>query len=208
MPEGPEVWILSKAINNFYKKNKTTSYGKHLFILDKSENWSFGLTGNVAFNDNEKNELIKIKNGLIDGNQVKYENLDCELNKLGVDFMTSDENLIRNQVNKWIKSKKKLAALILDQTMISGIGVAWGSEILFKAGLKPDIKACDQVLHNLAHSILYVREQIKNVYENKLKEDGPKKLIENWFNNLYVIRNMNVYKKGTKIMVLGRTWWV
>lgn len=208
MPEGPEVWILSKAVNNFYKGNKTTSYGKHLFILDKSENWSFGLTGNVAFNDNHENELIKIENGWIDGNQVKYENLDCELNKFGIDFMTSNKILIRQQVEKWIKSKKKLAALILDQTMISGIGVAWGSEILFKAGLKPDIKACDQVLHNLADSILYIREQIKNIYENKLKEDGPKKVIEKWFNNLYDIRNMNIYKKGSKIMVLGRTWWV
>jgi hypothetical protein len=35
MPEGPEVWILSKAINDFYKKEATISYGKHLFILEK-----------------------------------------------------------------------------------------------------------------------------------------------------------------------------
>ena len=40
---------------------------------------------------------------------------------------------LQQEVNKWVKSKRKLAALILDQTKITGIGVAWGSEILFKA---------------------------------------------------------------------------
>jgi len=208
MPEGPEVWILSKAVNEFYKKDRTISYGKHLFILDKSENWSFGLTGNVALDDYNENELIKIETGWINGDQVKYDNLNSELDKLGIDFMTSDENLIRHQVDKWIKSKKKLAALILDQTMISGIGVAWGSEILFRADLRPDMRSCDQVLNKLADSILYIREQIKNIYEKELKEKGAEKLIGKWFHNLYDIRVMNIYKKGSKLTVLGRTWWV
>jgi len=208
MPEGPEVWILSKAVNEFYKKDRTISYGKHLFILDKSENWSFGLTGNVALDEYNENELIKIETGWINGDQVKYENLNNELDKLGIDFMTTDENLIRHEIDKWIKSKKKLAALILDQTKISGIGVAWGSEILFKAGLRPDMRTCDQVLNKLADSILYIREQIKNIYEKELKEKGAEELIGKWFNNLYEIRDMQVYKKGSKIEVLGRSWWV
>jgi formamidopyrimidine-DNA glycosylase len=208
MPEGPEVWILSKAVNEFYKKDRTISYGKHLFILDKSENWSFGLTGNVVLDDYNENELIKIETGWLNGDQVKYDNLNSELDKLGIDFMTSDENLIRHQVDKWIKSKKKLAALILDQTMISGIGVAWGSEILFRADLRPDMRSCDQVLNKLADSILYIREQIKNIYEKELKEKGAEELIGKWFNNLYDIREMNIYKKGSKLTVLGRSWWV
>jgi formamidopyrimidine-DNA glycosylase len=208
MPEGPEVWILSKAVNEFYKKDRTISYGKHLFILDKSENWSFGLTGNVALDDYNENELIKIETGWINGDQIKYENLNNELDKLGIDFMTSDENLIRHEVDKWIKSKKKLAALILDQTKISGIGVAWGSEILFRAELRPDMRTSDQVLNKLADSILYIRQQIKNIYEKELKEKGAEELIGKWFNNLYQIRDMQVYKKGSKIEVLGRSWWV
>ena len=208
MPEGPEVWILSKAVNEFYKKDRTISYGKHLFILDKSENWSFGLTGNVALDDYNENELIKIETGWINGDQVKYENLNNELDKLGIDFMTADENLIRHEVDKWIKSKKKLAALILDQTKISGIGVAWGSEILFRANLRPDMRTCDQVLNKLADSILYIRKQIKNIYEKELKEKGAEELIGKWFNNLYDVREMNIYKKGSKLTVLGRSWWV
>jgi len=208
MPEGPEVWILSKAVNEFYKKDRTISYGKHLFILDKSENWSFGLTGNVALDDYNKNELIKIETGWINGDQAKYENLNNELDKLGIDFMTADENLIRHEVDKWIKSKKKLAALILDQTKISGIGIAWGSEILFRADLRPDMRTCDQVLNKLADSILYIRQQIKNIYEKELKEKGAEELIGKWFNNLYDVRQMNIYKKGSKLTVLGRSWWV
>ena len=35
MPEGPEIWILSEAINKFYHCEKTRAYGKHLFILKK-----------------------------------------------------------------------------------------------------------------------------------------------------------------------------
>jgi formamidopyrimidine-DNA glycosylase len=95
---------------------------------------------------------------------------------------------------------------MLDQTKISGIGVAWGSEILFRAGLRPDVRACDQNLSTLADSILYIRNDIKNIYEKELKE--PETIINNWFENLYEVREMHVYKKGSKIEVLGRSWWV
>lgn len=204
MPEGPEVWILSKAINTHFNEQRSLSCGKHLFIPDKKENWSFGLTGKIQLD--EKNELFKLNTGWIYGDQVKYENLEDEVSKLGIDFMNANDNLIREEVDKWIKSKKKLAGLMLDQTKISGIGVAWGSEILFKAGLRPDMRTCDQNLSTLADSILYIRNKIKNIYETELKE--PTTLINNWFDNLYQVREMNIYKKGSKIEVLGRSWWV
>jgi formamidopyrimidine-DNA glycosylase len=207
MPEGPEIWILSKAINQYYKNENTCAYGKHLFLLDKKENWSFGLTGNVEFDDSN-NELVKLDVGWIYGDKIKYNNFTDETKKLGIDFMTADENLIREEVDKWIKSKKKLAGIILDQSKISGIGVAWGSEILFKAGLRPDMRVCDQVLNKLANSIFYIRERIKNNYEKELKEKGDFELVNEWFDNLYEIREMSIYKKGTKLDVLGRNWWV
>jgi formamidopyrimidine-DNA glycosylase len=204
MPEGPEVWILSEAINAHFNEQKSSSYGKHLFIFDKKDNWSFGLTGKVQLNNNS--ELLKINGGWIYGDDIKYEKLEDEVGKLGVDFMTADDSVIRTEVDKWIKSKKKLAGIMLDQTKISGIGVAWGSEILFKAGLRPDMRACDQVLTTLADSIFYIRDYIKNIYEKELKE--PKTLVNNWFENLYEVREMQVYKKGSKVEVLGRSWWV
>ncbi len=208
MPEGPEIWILSRAINTVFKQEKTLSYGKHLFILDKTENWSFGLTGKVTLT--ETDELFKMNTGWLYGDENKYENINEEIGKLGIDLMTADEKEIRKEIDNWIKSKKKLGGLMLDQTKISGIGVAWGSEILYKANLRPDMRTCDQNLSILSDSILYIRQKIKNIYEKELKanNDSSKDFVNEWFSNLYEIREMEIYKKGSGLSVLGRTWWV
>ena len=206
MPEGPEVWILSRAVNAYYENNeKTLSYGKHLFLLDDKENWSFGLTGKLAL-DEETNSLIKVNDGWLFGEVTHYNFFINETEKLGIDFMTASDADISREVDEWIKSKKNLAGLLLDQSKISGIGVAWGSEILFHAGLRPDMRTCDQNLSSLAGSILYIRNYVKNIYEKQLKE--PKDLINGWFLNLYEIRDMKVYKKGSRIEVLGRSWYI
>ena len=106
--------------------------------------------------------------------------------------------------------------VILDQSKICGIGVAWGSEILYNAKLNPDLKACEQSLDKLVDSMIEIRTQIQNTYigfylynhydyDNK---DNLKELINDWFENLYKIRKMNIYKKGTKIQISGRSWWI
>jgi len=219
MPEGPEVWILSEAINKFYHYEKTRAYGKHLFIFgstfDKQSddisggcglNWSFGLTGKVQILDD--NQIIKLETGWIYGDQTQFKDYSAETQKLGTNWLTSSAADLHKVVDSWIKSKKKLAGLILDQTRISGIGVAWGSEILFKAELRPDMRACDQVLKNLVNSMLEIREKIKKQYSEQLDEFNCKEFINDWFENLYEIRQMNIYKKGSKLEVLGRSWWV
>lgn len=217
MPEGPEVWILSKAINRYYMETvnvKTNSYGKHLIINDIMEDWSFGLTGKVKIDHN--NNLKKINTGLVYGQENSYKEYD-ELvkglsSKLGTDWMRSSRTLLQQEVNKWVKSKRKLAALILDQTKITGIGVAWGSEILFKAELRPNVSACEQNLSKLVDIMIMIREEIEEIYTNELDKKTDKltikEFIDGWFSNLYEIRVMNIYKKGTKLEVLGRNWWV
>lgn len=217
MPEGPEVWILSKAINRYYIDTvdvKTNSYGKHLIINDIIEDWSFGLTGKVKIDHNDN--LKKINTGLVYGQENSYKEYD-ELvkglsSKLGIDWMRSSITLLQQEVNKWVKSKRKLAALILDQTKITGIGVAWGSEILFKAKLRPDVSACEQNLSKLVDIMIIMREEIEEIYTNELDKKTDKltikEFINGWFSNLYEIREMDIYKKGTKIEVLGRNWWI
>jgi len=210
MPEGPEIWILSEAINKFYHIEKTKAYGKHLFIFNKDsttgENWSFGLNGNVKILDN--NELIKIHTGWIYGDKIGFYNYESEIQKLGTNWLTSSEADLHKIVETWIKSKKKLASLILDQTKISGIGVAWGSEILFRADLNPDMRCCDQALNKLAVSMIEIREKIKKQYSELIDESNCKEFINEWFENLYQVREMDIYKKGSKLKVLGRNWWV
>lgn len=210
MPEGAEIWILSEAINKFYHTEKTRAYGKHLFIFNKDsitgENWSFGLNGNVKILDN--NELIKIHTGWIYGDKIGFYNYESEIQKLGTNWLTSSEADLHKIVGTWIKSKKKLASLILDQTKISGIGVAWGSEILFKADLKPDMRCCDQALNKLVDSMIEIREKIKKQYSQLIDESNCKEFINEWFENLYEVREMDIYKKGSQLKVLGRNWWV
>lgn len=224
MPEGPEIWILSKSINLFYSTDNTLSYGKHLIVKDIKENWSFGLNGKVGISP--FNELVKIDGGWINGDNIKYTEYQDSIKELGLDWMTASKEELEKEVDKWIKSKKKLAGLILDQSKISGIGVAWGSEILFKADLRPDIRACDQVLteggsglNKLVNSMIEVRKKLQDTYELELNRtlevckiyDNNNKLrllINEWFENLYEIREMDIYKKGSKIQVLGRSWWV
>jgi len=209
MPEGPEVWILSEAINKYYHCEKTKAYGKHLFIFPKDGcglNWSFGLTGKVQINDD--NTLIKLNTGWIYGDQTVFDDYAAETRGLGTNWLTSSAADLHKIVDSWIKSKKKLAGLILDQTRISGIGVAWGSEILFKADLRPDMRACDQVLNKLADSIIEIREKVKKQYSEQLDELNCKEFINDWYENLYEIREMSIYKKGSKLEVLGRSWWV
>ena len=217
MPEGPEVWILSKAINRYYIDTvdvKTNSYGKHLIINDIMEDWSFGLTGKLKIDHN--NNLKKINTGFVYGQENSYKEYD-ELvkglsSKSGTDRMISSRALLEKEVNKWVKSKRKLAALILDQTKITGIGVAWGSEILFKAELRPDVSACEQNLDKLVDTMIIIREEIEEIYTNELDKNTDKltikEFIDGWFSNLYEIREMNIYKKGTKLEVLGRNWWI
>ena len=207
MPEGPEVWILSKMINNYYNDDNTTSIGKHLIIKDMKEDWSFGLNGKVKINEN--NVLVKVETGWIYGDKKPFEK------SIGFDWMTASKKELEEEVQKWSKSKKKLASLILDQSKICGIGVAWGSEILYKAKLNPDLKACDQSLDKLVDSMIEMRIQIEDTYinlyydnkNNKDNKDDLKELINDWFENLYKIRKMNIYKKGSKIHILGRSWW-
>lgn len=208
MPEGPEVWILSKAINQHYGDLKTVSVGKHLIVNDINENWSFGLTGKVYINTSD--ELNKINTGWIVGEQLKFNNYNETVKDLGIDWMQASKKSLEDEVDKWIKSKKKLAALILDQSKIAGIGVAWGSEILFRAGLRPDMRACDQVLNKLVDEMINVRKYVQELYENELIEnqENIKDFINNWFENLYEVREMQIYKKGSKLQVLGRSWWV
>jgi formamidopyrimidine-DNA glycosylase len=159
--------------------------------------------------------LIKRDSGWIYGDQTEFDDYAAETQKLGTNWLTSSAADLHKVVDSWIKSKKKLAGLILDQTRISGIGVAWGSEILFKAGLRPDMRACDQVLtkgsgafKNLVVSMIEIRENVKKQYSEQVDELNCKEFINDWYENLYEIREMSIYKKGSKLEVLGRSWWV
>lgn len=229
MPEGPEIALLSKALNMYYNDNTFSSaYGKHLYLLKSKEDWSFGLSGTVHIN--ERNELVKDKDKWVSGNIRSFNpsnstnstnpsnvSLIASSNKLGINWLSSSKQQIHAIVQQWVHSKKTLASLMLDQSQIAGIGVAWGSEILFQANLSPELKAIDQftdasiVNHFvtiLAHVGTHALYQY-DLYLSKAKDKQElKTLIQDWYHNLYSERTMHVYKKGKKRKVGGRSWWV
>jgi len=219
MPEGPEVWFLGMALNISRTHNFTYSYstyGKHLLIFNESinkyEDWSFGLSGKVKLN--EYGILEKRDEGWLNGKICKYDSVLDATKKLGLDWMIATPDEISEEVKKWKLTKKNLATLLLDQSLLCGIGVAWGSEILFHAGLNPQLKACDVDLQKLVASILFIRDQVKELYLdflNKAKTSADHiKMANEWFDNLYIWREktLEAYKKRSPQKIAGRTWWV
>lgn len=218
MPEGPEVWILNKAICQYYGENISTSIGKHLIVQSgyNQENnsiiWSFGFDGKILIDENNKLFKPMEENWIFGKNEIlgSSGNIREQLALSNVDWMTSSQEELNDFVKKLSKVRGKLGPALINQNKICGIGVAWGSEILHRAGLRPDESANYQDLSNLAHVMIEIREEIKQIYEDELNkyENKIKKFIEEWFENLYTIRNMKVYKLGKKITISGRTWWI
>lgn len=213
MPEGPEVHTLAKAINFYFNETKSSesvvSHGKHLMLINAKEDWSFGLNGTVYIDSN--NRLTKVNSGYIPGEVVKFDYTNEVINS-GIDWINCSKADIEDAINtQFVKSKKMLGPLLLDQSIIAGIGVAWGSEILYKANLLPNVKAYLQDLSKLADIMFTIGSEIRTIYGFHLLEMSTvelKDFINQWFTNLYEIRNMKVYKKGTQVTVGGRKWWI
>lgn len=205
MPEGPEIYALSLSLN--LARIPSQSYGKHVFIRDSLEDWTFGLSGKVILDCNQK--LTK-RRGYISGSIKHADSLDAliQKNKLGIDWMTASQSDLEHIITSWRDSRKKLGALLLDQSQISGIGVAWGSEALHIAKLRPDVSARDQDLKKLAPALIKIRNEIKKIYTEIIEESDPLEFVNNWFDNLYNVRKMKVYKVGTPVEVAGRKWWI
>ncbi len=205
MPEGPEVYALSYAINKI-SPMYTACIGKHLLIKN-GEDWTFGLSGRVYMDETEN--LAKVNTGYLPG--TINPNLTAKLGPSWCHICSIELGLL---VDKWAKSRRKLGAIMLDQAEISGIGVAWGSEILYDAQLRPDIAAniqLDNVITKeaLMNAIMSKKEYVLKLYMEFINKTANKReFINNWFHNLYEIRNMKVYKIGRQVEVSGRKWWI
>lgn len=205
MPEGPEIYILSICLN--LVGIRCSSYGKHLYINDFCEDWSFGLTGGVKLINGS---LIKVKKGFVYGsiNKISFNDFIFN-NKLGIDWLHADKNDLDNVIfNVFAKSNKKIGTLLLDQTYICGLGVAWSSEILNYCGINPNSKGIECNLSKLSSAMIYYRIKIINKYMEYLMNTSKIAFINNWYKNLYHIREMNVYKKGSSIKINGRLFWI
>ena len=205
MPEGPEVYALAAALNKCGVP--AASYGKHLFVAH--EDWSFGLSGTVAL---QHGVLSKINKGFATGGIKGAGSLQDVVasNKLGVDWVTGAPEDLLHVVTTWRTSGKTLASLLLDQSQIAGIGVAWGSEVASAAGLDPRRSAASQshLLSSLVDAMVAFRHRVVDIYAGYIARKDAADVVNGWFRNLYAIRAMRVYKVGSPVHIHGRTWWV
>jgi len=212
MPEGPEVWALARAVNAYFHDNNINesvfSFGKQLIFTNAKESWSFGLNGTVTI-DTYTKQVIKLNTGYVPGEVTNNIDVNKYENSIIIDWLNATKEQLNDFVLSISKSKKMLGPLLLDQNIIAGIGVAWGSEILNKAGLLPNIKAYQQDLSKLSEVIYNIGSEIRTTYGFYVLEQVNIQLfILKWFRNLYEVRQMEVYKKGQSIAVGGRNWWI
>ena len=208
MPEGPEVASLCKRLKMLGLT--VESAGKHLLYKNSRDicfDISFGLVGKI--------KLLKTCEGQYDIEKLSTSSLSGEIREipdfesikenLGVDWITSDHKTLFEIVDTWRSKSKKIAGLLIDQHEIAGIGVAWATEILADAGIHPTASAIDIDIDKLVESIISVRNMAMETYDNY--DEDPERFIDRWFMNLYFIRRMKVYKKGTEVMVYGRKFY-
>lgn len=206
MPEGPEVWALSYALQKLGLKCQ--SYGKHL--LYEEIDYSFGLTGALRIDRDLK--ITKINKGVIYGSQEKYNKFT---NFAKVDWMNSTDNEIEQILNEWKdkKPKNKLINFLKDQSEICGLGVAWISEILHNCKI-PVTTLIENIDETLIDSICNIRNEVKLLYQKEIDKltttDMLIGFVNKWcYHNLYKIRTMKVYKNpdAKEIKCCGRIFY-
>ena len=158
--------------------------------------------------------LHKIKHPRIVSGDKKLLKDEKELDStLGVDWMSANKEQLETVVRSWLSKKRQIAALLLDQKEICGIGVVWGSEILKHAQIHPTLKTnllqFLDLIDNLVNAMITIRDKFKQIYLESMPQNN-KKFVNEWFSNLYKAREkeIRVYKKGEIVRVSGREFWI
>jgi len=122
---GYAMLVHLKMTGRFYAPQVIDSLDSHTHIIFKMKK-----TGWLAFSDIRKFGVVYVKRD-IDLKRLPY------LQNLGVDPTGSfyKLDLFKKLVNK--HGRKNLKVFLLDQSIVSGIGNIYASEILFKSGLNP-----------------------------------------------------------------------
>ncbi|MEI6587896.1 MAG: DNA-formamidopyrimidine glycosylase [Candidatus Moraniibacteriota bacterium] len=114
-----------KKLNQDYFKDKVNQYIHHIWHLEKNKT--------LEFSDLRKFATIT----LLDTEKVP-EYLANK--KIGIDAMSKGFTLTKFNELLYSKSKMPIGIFLLDQSLISGIGNIYRSEILFAAGVLPERK--------------------------------------------------------------------
>ena len=125
----------------------------------------------------------------------------CGIDRLGPEPLSADFS--KEYLYKCLaKTKRQVKAVLLDQSIVSGIGNIYSDEILFKAGILPQTRACDISKNNA----LSLYDAINDVISNGIKANRSS--IEAYMlgarEQYSDLEKMNVYQKsGKKCKVCG-----
>ncbi len=125
----------------------------------------------------------------------------CGIDRLGPEPLSADFS--KEYLYKCLaKTKRQVKAVLLDQSIVSGIGNIYSDEILFKAGILPQTRACDISKNN----VLSLHDAINDVISNGIKANRSS--IEAYMlgasKQYSDLEKMKVYQKsGRKCMVCG-----
>lgn len=162
--------------------NDVTSYGKVLFIYINNEpqiKIQLGMSGQLIICDKQAKVLshTHIRWPLKDHHQeLRYidprrfgvfsacDSKDYEktIKHLGPDPFLFNKSHYQTIIDRAQKSHRTIKAILLDQTIIAGVGNIYAAEALFLAGIHPESKACNlsnEQYHNLFDAVLKVMQQ-------------------------------------------------
>lgn len=112
-----------------YFKDKVNGYIRHAWLLKKGNNYI-----SLEFSDLRKFGKIR----LLDEKELKR---DKELNNLGIESLSDELTLARFSEILRLRKNKSVRDILMDQSLVAGIGNIYASEILFEAGILPARKA-------------------------------------------------------------------
>ena len=137
----------------YFIKNKDESISKHdhvVFILNDKEE--------LRYNDTRKFGKMHL---------VKKDELDkTPIKKLGLEPW--DETLTKEYLKLKLNKKKAIKTLLLDQSIITGIGNIYADEILFLSKINPETQGCNLTSKNLKDII----DNTKKVLEKAIELGG------------------------------------
>ncbi|MBQ2872975.1 MAG: DNA-formamidopyrimidine glycosylase [Bacilli bacterium] len=137
----------------YFIKNPTQELNKHdhvVFTLDKKEE--------LRYNDTRKFGKMHL---------VKKDELNnSPLSKLGKEPW--DETLTKEYLKEKLNKKKAIKTLLLDQTIIVGIGNIYADEILFLSKINPETPGSNLTSKNL----LDIIDNTKKVLEKAIEAGG------------------------------------
>lgn len=208
MPEGLEVFMLGDILK--YLEIDIKTHGKHLLYRDtggRCYDITFGLVGKIHLSKTDTGyDIQKLSNTPLSGDIRHIPDFESIIKNLGVDWVSASREQLLAVIDTWKDRPKKIAALLLDQHEIAGIGVAWGSEILHRASIHPTALADTVNMETLVNAMIDIRDHGIAMYRN-ISVGDPEYFANRWFGNLYNVRKMEVYKVGKEVSVSGRKFY-